>query len=162
MDKRVKQRLLTMYSNGLNAEDITKDITTRHSLDPRAEYAATLLEVEQVLKQQGVKDPSHRIPQKPEIQPDMPKRFIPITSATTRKKLTYKPKPTKEQKEWHAIACGVSQNGRKLLKSPDRHTLERQIVEHLERGFVQLGGISTDFYCDGEMFFAVVKKGDFS
>ena len=161
MDKRVKQRLLTMYSNGLNAEDITKDITTRHSLDPRAEYAATLLEVEQVLKQQGVKDPSHRIPQKPDIQPDMPKRFIPTTSVKKREKLTYKP-PTVAQKEFHNIACGFSVDGRKLLKSPSRHALERQIVEHLERGFVQLGNITSDFDFDGTMFFAVVKKGDFS
>lgn len=157
MDKRTKKRLLSMYSNGLNAHDITK-----HILNPRAEYAVTLIEVESVLKQEGIKDPSHRIPQKPDIQPDMPKRFIPATSVTKREKLTYKPKPTKEQKEWHAIVCGVSQNGRKLLKSPDRHILERQIVEHLERGFIQLGNITSDFDFDGTMFFAVVKKGDFS
>ena len=155
MDKRTKKRLLSMYSNGLNAHDITK----QHNLDPRAEYAVTLLEVESVLKQEGIKDPSHRIPQKPDIQPDMPKRFIPITSATTRKKLTYQQSArAKEQKEWHQIACGFSANGRKLLKSNSRHMLERKIVEQLEKGYVQIGDITADFYCDGETYMALVEK----
>jgi hypothetical protein len=152
--------IMTLHANGLSASDIAK----RFEMDTRRErkdFILTTMTVEDVLREMGAADPSRRIPQKPEIQPDMPKRFIPATSVTKREKLTYKP-PTVAQKEFHNIACGFSVDGRKLLKSPSRHALERQIVEHLERGFVQLGNITSDFDFDGTMFFAVVKKGDFS
>ncbi|KGI85377.1 hypothetical protein JY98_03695 [Exiguobacterium mexicanum] len=154
MDKRTKKRLLSMYSNGLNAHDITK----QHNLDSRAEYAVTLLEVESVLKQQGIKDPSHRIPQKPDIQPDMPKRFIPLHESQKHRPKIVRRELTADEREWHTISCGFSTVGRLLLRNRNRHLLERQIVEHLECGFVQVGSISTDFYCDGEMFVAVVEK----
>lgn len=158
MDKRMKRKILTLYSNGMNAHDIT----IQHNLDPRAEYMVTTMEVADVLREMGAADPSRRIPQKPEIQPDMPKQFIPLyESKKHRPKLTRR-QPTDAQREFHNIACGFSADGRKLLKSPSRHALERQIVEHLERGFVQLGNITSDFDFDGTMFFAVVKKGDFS
>ena len=154
MDKRTKKRLLSMYSNGLNAHDITK----QHNLDPRAEYAVTLLEVESVLKQEGIKDPSHRIPQKPDIQPDMPKRFIPLHESKKHRPKLVKRELTADEREWHTIACGFSNVGRLLLKDRSRHLLERKIVEYLEQGYEQVGQISTDFYCDGEIFVAVVQK----
>ena len=157
MDKRLKRTFLSWHAQGLSASDITQ----RHNTNPQTQHLVQTMEVADVLKEMGAKDPHRRIPQKPEIQPDMPKRFIPTTSVTKREKLTYKP-PTLAQKEFHNIACGFSVDGRKLLKSPSRHALERQIVEHLERGFVQLGNITSDFDFDGTMFFAVVKKGDFS
>lgn len=153
MDKRLKQRILTLYADGLNAHDIMR----QHNRQTHDELAVTTIEA--VLRQYGVPDPSHRIPQKPDIQPDMPKRFIPVTSATTRKKLTYQQSArAKEQKEWHQIACGFSANGRKLLKSNSRHMLERKIVEQLEKGYVQIGDITADFYCDGETYMALVEK----
>ena len=154
MDKRMKRKILTLYSNGMNAHDIT----IQHNLDPRAEYMVTTMEVADVLKEIGAKDPHRRIPQKPEIQPDMPKRFVPLhESRKKRQKLTIR-KPTAEQREWHEIVCGVSKNGRQLLKSGSRHLLERRIVEYLEKGYVQIGNISTDFYCDGELYMALVEK----
>ena len=154
MDKRMKRKILTLYSNGMNAHDIT----IRHNLDPRAEYTVTTMEVADVLREMGAADPARRIPQKPEIQPDMPKRFVPLhESRKKRQKLTIR-KPTAEQREWHEIVCGVSKNGRQLLKSGSRHLLERRIVEYLEKGYVQIGNISTDFYCDGELYMALVEK----
>lgn len=156
MDKRLKQHLLTLYADGLNAHDIMR----QHNRQTQDELAVTTIEA--VLRQQGVKDPSYRIPQKQKIQPDMPKRFVPLDSVKKREKLSYRPILTTAQREFHNIACGFSVDGRKLLKSPSRHLLERQIVEHLERGFVQLGNITSDFDYDGTMYFAVVKKGDFS
>ena len=154
MDKRMKRKILTLYSNGMNAHDITIE----HNLDPRAEYTVTTMEVADVLREMGAAAPSRRIPQKPEIQPDMPKRFVPLhESQKKRQKLTIR-KPTAEQREWHEIVCGVSKNGRQLLKSGSRHLLERRIVEYLEKGYVQIGNISTDFYCDGELYMALVEK----
>ena len=154
MDKRLKRHVLTLYADGLNAHDIT----IQHNLNPRITYTVTAMEVADVLRELGVKDPHRRIEQKPEIQPDMPKQFIPITSVKKREKLSYKPQPTKEQKEWHAIVCGVSKNGKQLLKSGNRHHLERKIVEYLERGYELVGNISTDFYHDGETYMALVQK----
>ena len=152
MDKRLKHYLLTLYADGLNAHDIM----IRHNRQTHDELAVTTIEA--VLRQQGVKDPHRRIPQKQKIQPDMPKRFVPIDSVKKREKLSYKPQPTKEQKEWHAIVCGVSKNGKQLLKSGNRHHLERKIVEYLERGYELVGNISTDFYHDGETYMALVQK----
>ena len=159
MDKRMKRKILTLYSNGMNAHDIT----IQHNLDPRAEYIVTTMEIEDLLREMRVADPNRRIPQKPEIQPDMPKRFISINESQKQrgKHRMKKVELTATQREWHNIACGFAQGGRKLLKSSNRHALERQIVEHLERGYVQLGNITSDFDYDGPMFFAVVKKGDF-
>lgn len=156
MDKRLKQHLLALYADGLNAHDIMR----QHNRQTHDELAVTTIEA--VLRQQGVPDPSHRIPQKQKVQPDMPKRFVPLDGVKKREKLTFRPVPTVAQREFHNVACGFAVDGRKLLKSPSRHKLERQIVEHLERGFVQLGNITSDFDFDGTMYFAVVKKGDFS
>ena len=159
MDKRLKRTFLAWHANGLSAYDIT----TAHNRgkDPRKEYIVTAVEVADMLREMGAKDPYRRIEQKPAVQPDMPKRFVPLDTIKKREKLAYKP-PSVAQKAFHNIACGFSVDGRKLLRSPNRHLLERQIVEHLERGFVQLGNITSDFDYDGTMYFAVVKKGDFS
>lgn len=154
MDKRLKRTFLSWHAQGLSASDITQ----RHNTNPQTQHLVQTMEVADVLKEMGAKDPHHRIPQKPEIQPDMPKRFIPLhESKKHRQKLTYR-KPTAEQREWHEIVCGVSKNGRQLLKSGSRHLLERRIVEYLEKGYVQIGNISTDFYCDGELYMALVEK----
>ena len=156
MDKRLKRTFLSWHAQGLSADDIT----TRHNKDPRKDYIVTSMQVADVLKEMGAKDPHKRIPQKPEIQPDMPKRFMSIhDSERKRQKLTYR-KPSPVQRQWHNIICGVSQNGRKLLKSGDRHLLERKIVEYLEKGYVQIGNITTDFYADGETYMALVQKED--
>lgn len=156
MDKRMKRKILTLYSNGMNAHDIA----IQHNLDPRAEYTVTTMEVADVLREMGAVDPTRRIPQKPEIQPDMPKRFISISeSKKQRSKHKMKQKDvTEDQKRWHSLVCGFGQNGKKLLKSPDRRQLERKLEEHLSLGWTQIGGISTDFYCDGETYIAVVQK----
>lgn len=155
MDKRLKRTFLAWHAQGLSATDIM----TRHNKDPHNGIIVRKPEeVADVLREMGAKDPYRRIPQKPEIQPDMPKRFISIQDSTRkRQKLTYKT-PSAEQKKWHAIVCGVSQNGRQLLKSGSRHLLERRIVEYLEKGYEQVGDISTDFYCDGELYMALVQK----
>lgn len=152
MDKRLKHYLLTLYADGLNAHDIMR----QHNRQTHDELAVTTIEA--VLRQQGVKDPSHRIPQKPDIQPDMPKRFIPLNESKKHRPKLVKRELTADEREWHTIACGFSNVGRLLLKDRSRHLLERKIVEHLEKGYVQVGQISTDFYCDGEIFVAVVQK----
>lgn len=154
MDKRLKRTFLAWHAQGLSATDVM----IRHNKDPRREYDVHTVEVADVLKQMGAKDPHRRIEQKPEIQPDMPKRFIPLQdSVKKRQKMTYR-QPSVEQRQWHEIVCGISQNGRKLLKSGSRHLLERRIVEYLEKGYEQVGNISTDFYCDGELYMALVQK----
>lgn len=156
MDKRMRRKILTLYSNGMNAHDIT----IQHNLDPRAEYTVTTMQIEDVLREMGAVDPTRRIPQKPDIQPDMPKRFISISeSKKQRSKHKMKKKEvTEDQKNWHSLVCGFAQNGKKLLKSPNRRQLERKIQEHLDVGWTQIGGITTDFYIDGETFVAVVQK----
>lgn len=156
MDKRLKRTFLSWHAQGLSADDIT----TRHNKDPRKDYIVTSMQVADVLKEMGAKDPHKRIPQKPDIQPDMPKRFISINeSKKQRSKHTMKKKEvTDDQKQWHSLVCGFAQNGKKLLKSPNRRQLERKIQEHLDVGWTQVGGITTDFYIDGETFVAVVQK----
>jgi hypothetical protein len=157
MDKRLRRTIMTLHANGLSASDIAKRFET-DTRKERKDYILTAMTIEDVLREMCAVDPTRRIPQKPEIQPDMPKRFIPLyESEKKRKKLTYR-KPTVEQREWHEIVCGVSKNGRQLLKSGSRHLLERRIVEYLEKGYVQIGNISTDFYCDGELYMALVQK----
>lgn len=157
MDKRMRRMIMTLHANGLSASDIAKrfEMDTRRD---RKDFILTTMTIEDVLREMGAADPSRRIPQKPEIQPDMPKRFVPLhESRKKRQNLTIR-KPTAEQREWHEIVCGVSKNGRQLLKSGSRHLLERRIVEYLEKGYVQIGNISTDFYCDGELYMALVEK----
>lgn len=156
MDKRLKRTFLSWHAQGLSADDIT----TRHNKDPRKDYIVTTMEVADVLREMGAVDPTKRIPQKPEIQPDMPKQFISISeSKKQRSKHKMKQKNvTEDQKHWHSLVCGFGQNGKKLLKSPDRRQLERKLQEHIDTGWTQIGGISTDFYCDGETYIAVVQK----
>lgn len=156
MDKALKRTFLAWHAQGLSATDIM----TRHNKDPRNGTTVRDDEVADVLMQMGAKDPYRRIPQKPEIQPDMPKRFIPLHESKKHRPRLTRRQPTDAQREFHNIACGFSADGRKLLKDPSRHKLERQIVEHLERGYIQLGGITSDFDYDGTMFLAVVKRGD--
>lgn len=157
MDKQLKRTFLLWHSNGLSAVDICK----RHNKDPRSEFIVTTMEVVDVLKQLGAKDPNRRIERKPGVQPDMPKRFIDIEeSKRQRQKHSIRAhNPTETQREFHQIACGFAKNGQKLLKSRNRHELERIVVEHLERGFEQIGNISSDFDYGGDIFIAIVRKG---
>lgn len=159
MDKRMKRKILTLYSNGMNAHDIT----IQHNLDPRAEYTVTTMEVADVLREMGAVDPTRRIPQKPEIQPDMPKRFISISESKKQRskhKMKKKQELTDDQKNWHQLVCGFNKEGKKLLKSRSRHELMKKIHEFESRGWVQIGAISTDFYVDGETHIALMQKGD--
>ena len=157
MDKRMKRKILTLYSNGMNAHDIT----IQHNLDPRAEYTVTTMQIEDVLREMGAVDPTKRIPQKPDIQPDMPKRFISINeSKKQRSKHKMKKRElTNDQKNWHQLICGFNKEGKKLLKSRSRHELMKKIKEFESRGWVQIGAISTDFYVDGETHIALMQKG---
>lgn len=155
----MKRKILTLYSNGMNAYDIA----IQHNLDPHAEYTVTTMEVADVLREMGAVDPTKRIPQKPDIQPDMPKRFISISESKKQRskhKMKQKPEPTPDQKNWHQLICGFNKEGKKLLKSRSRHELMKKIRELESRGWVQIGSISTDFYVDGETHIALMKKGD--
>ncbi|MDA5561981.1 hypothetical protein PJK55_14675 [Exiguobacterium sp. MMG028] len=157
MDKRMRRKILTLYSNGMNAHDIT----IQHNLDPRAEYTVTTMEVADVLREMGAADPTKRIPQKPDIQPDMPKRFISISESKKQRskhKVKKKQELTDDQKNWHQLVCGFNRQGKKLLKSRSRHELLKKIQEFENRGWVQLGDISTDFYVDGETHIALMQR----
>ena len=159
MDKRMRRMIMTLHANGLSASDIAKRIDSDIRKE-RKDFILTTMAIEDVLREMGAADPNRRIPQKPDIQPDMPKRFISISeSKKQRSKHKMKNRDvTKDQKHWHSLICGFGQNGKKLLKSPDRLQLERKLEEHLSLGWTQIGGISTDFYCDGETYIAVVQK----
>lgn len=159
MDKRMKRKILTLYSNGMNAHDIT----IQHNLDPRAEYMVTTMEVADVLREMGAVDPTKRIPQKPDIQPDMPKRFISISeSKKQRSKHNIKKKRelTEDAKHWHSLACGFVRSGYKALRCRDIYKLERLIKQYEAMGYTQVGEISSDFAFDGDTYLAVMKKGD--
>ena len=159
MDKRMKRKILTLYSNGMNAHDIA----IQHNLDPHAEYTVTTMEVADVLREMGAADPTRRIPQKPDTQPDMPKRFISISESKKQRskhKTKKKQEPTPDQMNWHQLVCGFNQEGKKLLKSRSRHELMKKIREFESRGWVQIGAISTDFYVDGDTHIALMQKGD--
>ena len=159
MDKRLKRTFLSWHAQGLSADDIT----TRHNKDPRKDYIVTSMQVADVLKEMGAKDPHKRIPQKPEIQPDMPKRFISISESKKQRskhKIRKKRELTTEQRHWHEMACGFAKNGQKLLKSQDYHKLQREIEKFKERGYEQIGNITADFYHEGDTYVAVMKKGD--
>lgn len=159
MDKRMRRMIMTLHANGLSASDIAKKFETDTRRE-RKDFILTAMAIEDVLREMGAVDPTRRIPQKPDIHPDMPKRFISISeSKKQRSKHKVKQKDvTEDQKHWHSLVCGFGQNGKKLLKSPDRRQLERKLQEHLDIGWTQIGGISTDFYCDGETYIAVVQK----
>lgn len=158
MDKRLKRIFFSLHAQGLSAQDITN----RHNRDPRKLYTVTTMEVADVLREMGAKDPHQHIPQKPAIQPDMPKRFIPIQEAQRkRQKLTYQHTArTNEQKAWHQIMCGFNASGKRLLKSGNRHDIEKKIREFEEKGWTQVGNITTDFYANGETYMALVQKGE--
>lgn len=157
MDKRLKRTFLAWHAQGLSATDVM----IRHNKDPRREYDVHAVEVADVLKQMGAKDPYRRIEQKHQVQPDMPKRFMSIYESTKkRQKLTLRKKVelTAEQRKWHNMSCGLAQNGQKLLKSRDYKKLEQMIVDCKADGYEQIGGISADFYYDGDTYLAVMKK----
>lgn len=93
----------------------------------------------------------------------MPKRFISISESRRQRskhQLKKKHTLTEAQRFWHQMACGFPQSNPKPLVSHDRHLLERKIVEHIKRGWVQIGDISADFYHEGDIYVAVIKKGD--
>ena len=157
MDRKMKRKILTLFSNGKNAHDIAIE----HNLDPRAEYTVTTMEIADVLREMGAVDPTRRIPQKPDIQPDMPKRFISISESKKQRSkhsMRKKQELTDDQKNWHQLVCGFNKEGKKLLKSRSRHELLKKIQEFENRGWVQLGDISTDFYVDGETHIALMQR----
>lgn len=159
MDKRMKRKILTLYSNGMNAHDIT----IQHNLDPRAEYTVTTMQIEDVLREMGAADPNRRIPQKPDIQPDMPKRFISISESKKQRskhKMKKKHELTEDAKHWHSLACGFVRSGYKALRCRDIYKLERLIKQYEAMGYTQVGEISSDFAFDGDTYLAVMKKGD--
>lgn len=159
MDKRMKRKILTLYSNGMNAHDIT----IQHNLDPRAEYTVTTMQIEDVLREMGAADPNRRIPQKPDIQPDMPKQFISISESKKQRskhKIRKKRELTEDAKHWHSLACGFVRSGYKALRCRDIYKLERLIKQYEAMGYTQVGEISSDFAFDGDTYLAVMKKGD--
>ncbi|MCT4786605.1 hypothetical protein ACFQO8_03730 [Exiguobacterium aestuarii] len=160
MDRKMKRVILNLHANGHSASDIAKKIDADNRKE-RKDYILTTMTIEDVLREMGAADPTRRIPQKPMVQSDMPKRFINIEeSKRQRQKHSIRThNPTETQREFHQIACGFAKNGQKLLKSRNRHELERIIVEHLERGFEQIGNISSDFDYGGDIFIAIVRKG---
>ena len=158
MDRKMKRKILTLFSNGKNAHDIAIE----HNLDPRAEYTVTTMEIADVLREMGAVDPNRRIPQKPDIQPDMPKRFISISeSKKQRSKHKMKKKElTNDDKHWHSLACGFVRSGYKALRCRDIYKLERLIKQYEAMGYTQVGDITSDFAFDGDTYLAVMKKGD--
>lgn len=153
---------MTLHANGLSASDIAKRIDSDIRKE-RKDFILTTMAIEDVLREMGAADPTRRIPQKPEIQPDMPKRFISISESQKQRskhKIRKKQEPTPDQMNWHQLVCGFNKEGKKLLKSKSRHELMKKIKEFESRGWVQIGAISTDFYVDGETHIALMQKGD--
>lgn len=164
MDKRMRRMIMTLHANGLSASDIAKRIDSDIRKE-RKDFILTTMTIEDVLREMGAVDPTRRIPQKPDIQPDMPKRFISISESKKQRskhKIRKKQELTEDAKHWHSLACGFVRSGYKALRCRDIYKLERLIKQYEAMGYTQVGEITSDFAFDGDTFLAVMKKGDTS